>query len=179
MTGAAFSHVVRVDRIPPRGKTFHIEADETERRAIAEALDIQAVEALTVDLDVEAQAGDTYAVRGTLTATVVQTDVVTLDPVRQQMTETVEVTLAPAEEGRRGRRRSSEDATGEMGSEEERDVFYKGEIDLGAIALEHLALGLDPYPRAPGVEFPSHIEDDPDADVSPFAALQRLKRDQE
>ena len=45
-----------------------------------------------------------------------------------------------------------------------RDVYHDGRIDLGAIVGEHLALGLDPYPRSPGVAFAGHIEDEPDAD---------------
>ena len=54
-----------------------------------------------------------------------------------------------------------------------------GEIDLGAIAVEHLALGLDPYPRARGRRVPGHIEDEAGPADSPFAALERLKRDPE
>ena len=38
-------------------------------------------------------------------------------------------------------------------------IYQNGRIDLGAIVAEHLALGLDPYPRTPGVDFPGHIED--------------------
>ena len=59
------------------------------------------------------------------------------------------------------------------------DVYRDGRIDLGAIVAEHLALGLDPYPRSPGVAFDGHIEDDPAADPSPFAALAALKSDKD
>jgi hypothetical protein len=55
-------------------------------------------------------------------------------------------------------------------------VYYDGRIDLGAIAAEHLALGLDPYPRAPGAEFADHIEDAA-RETSPFAALGLLKKE--
>jgi hypothetical protein len=48
-------------------------------------------------------------------------------------------------------------------------------IDLGALTVEFLALGLDPYPRKPGASF--DYADPKDEDSSPFAALARLKGD--
>jgi len=47
-------------------------------------------------------------------------------------------------------------------------------VDVGAIALEHFVLGLDPYPRADGAQFDGHIGDDGEA-PSPFAALAVLR----
>ncbi len=173
---AVFSHFARAERLPPGGKRFEIEANEAERRAIAEALGIVAVEALSVEIDVRALAADTVGVKGTLKAAVVQTDVVTLEPVAQSLVEEIDVVLSPAESPA-GRRRRTEVDEEQLG--DERDVYQNGQIDLGAIAVEHLALGLDPYPRAPDVEFSGHIEDDPSAEDSPFAKLKRLKRDQE
>ncbi len=175
MSGApAFSHTVRVDRLPPRGAHFRIEANESERRAVTEALGIVAVSALAAELDVRPLAGGNIAVKGALTASVVQTDVVTLEPVAQEVAEEIDVTLAPGDESHRRIRRQPEEQPAE-----DRDVFHNGEVDLGAITVEHLALGLDPYPRAPGVEFSGHIEDDSATTPSPFAALSRLKRDRE
>jgi len=171
MSGPGFSHVVRVERLPPHGKHFRIETSESERKVIAEALGIVAVDALAAELDVRPLAIG-VGIRGTLDASVVQTDVVTLEPVHQEVSEEIDVTLTPAEGVGVRNRRFAEDEP-----EAERDVFRDGQIDLGAIAVEHLALGLDPYPRAPGVEFSGHIEDDSAEDPSPFAALERLKRD--
>jgi len=167
MSAVLFSHVVRVERIPPRGKHFEIEANEAQRAAIAKALGIVALDALSAVLDVKQLAGGDVGVTGTLAATVAQSDVVTLEPVRQEIAEEIDVTLAPAE-GVARQRKGPEDEL----PNDERDLYERGEIDLGAIAVEHLALGLDPYPRAAGVEFEGHIED---ATESPFAALERLK----
>ena len=41
---------------------------------------------------------------------------------------------------------------------DEPDFYRNSRIDLGGIVAEHVALGLDPYPRAPGVEFAGHVE---------------------
>ena len=56
------------------------------------------------------------------------------------------------------------------------DEIVNGQIDLGALTAEFLALGLDPYPRKPGVDF--SYQDAPDEKDSPFAALGKLKGDE-
>jgi hypothetical protein len=56
------------------------------------------------------------------------------------------------------------------------EVLQHGSIDLGALAVEFLLLGIDPYPRKPGVSFePPRVVDDPAA--HPFAVLAALKKD--
>jgi len=56
------------------------------------------------------------------------------------------------------------------------DLLSGPTIDLGAIAVEHFLLAIDPYPRAPGAELPAEAADpSPDSSDSPFAALARLR----
>ena len=170
-----FSVLLPVHQVPTGGKHVRIETDQTQWRGIAEALGILDVERLTAELDVRPMGAEAFSVRGTLTALVVQKDVVTLDPVQQEVSETIDLTLVPAADELASRRRGPEPSEVEV--QDERDVYRGGRIDLGAIVLEHLALGLNPYPRSPGVEFPGHIEDDPAKAPSAFAALASLKRD--
>lgn len=177
MSGEPFSFPVLIAKIPGGGKHFRLEADEAERRAVAEALGIVAVEALTANLDLRPASGEAFSLRGTLRASVVQTDVVTLEPVRQNVEEAIDATLAPAKSESPPKKRAPDPFEAE--SSDEHDVFWGGRIDLGVIVYEHLALALDPYPRSPGVEFPGHIEDDEAAASSAFAALAALKRDPE
>ena len=56
-----------------------------------------------------------------------------------------------------------------LADEDEPDPVIDGKIDLGALAAEFFALGLDPYPRKPGAAFEQGAECAP-AD-SPFSAL--------
>ena len=64
--------------------------------------------------------------------------------------------------------------------DEEPDPFDGKSLDLGEIAVEELALAMDPYPRAPGADHVlSHLipsDDENDEQASPFAKLQALKR---
>ncbi len=174
MSSEPFSYSISAETIPADGRHFRLEADEGARGRLAEALGVEVV-ALTADIEAKSKRGGSVALRGRLAATVDQTDVVTLEPIRQEVAEDIELTLKPAEKTARKRDRTI--AIGDVSEGEEADLYYEGRIDLGALVSELLALALDPYPRAPGVEFEPHLEDAPAEDESPFAALQKLKRD--
>ena len=161
-----FSRIIRIDALPKDGETVTIEATRTEREALAAFLELPSIEALTATLAVRPTAGGgaraTGAVRGELT----QTCVVTLEPFPAVVEEEIDVRFAP---------RAADDARPEeeelsMGGEDEPDPVVDGRIDLGALAAEFFALGLDPYPRKDGAEFEPPAE--PQADVSPFAMLK-------
>lgn len=173
MNAEPFSFSIVAADVPAEGRRYHVEADEEQRLALAELLDIPAVESLAADLEVRPVRGGALSVRGALKASVVQTDVVSLDPIKQTMAEDIDVILIQAEPTARQRRAGKELVA--AAEEDGPDLYHKGRIDLGIIVREHLALGLDPYPRAPDAEFPGHVEDDPARDPSPFAALAALK----
>jgi uncharacterized metal-binding protein YceD (DUF177 family) len=174
MSPESFSYSIAADAIPADGRHFHLEADEGARRRLAQVLGVE-VAMLTADIDANPLRGGSVALRGRLSAVVTQTDVVTLEPLRQEIEEDIEVTLKPAEPTARKRDRGAvvRDAPGD----DEADLFYEGRIDLGALVGELLAVALDPYPRAPGVAFEPHLEDAPTEDESPFAVLRKLKRE--
>jgi hypothetical protein len=81
------------------------------------------------------------------------------------------VRFAPsAEEG--AARRGASGAAAEtifLDAQDQPDPIVEGRIDLGALAAEFMALGLDPYPRKPGAAFAPPAEA-AGAD-SPFEAL--------
>ena len=54
------------------------------------------------------------------------------------------------------------------------EVIRNGSVDLAAVATEFLLLGIDPYPRKPGVVFDPPVREDPSS--NPFAALAALKK---
>ncbi|MGP9819095.1 YceD family protein [Salinarimonas sp. NSM] len=158
------SRLVSVDRLPARGEVVRIEATESEREALARDFGLVGIAALEGEYRVS---GDTRraSVTGTVRGLVTQSCVVTLEPVEVRVSEEVDVDFAPA----------SEPATEEEAALREidpPDEIVDGKIDLGALTAEFLALGLDPYPRKPGVAFEPVVED---ADVSPFDKLKDMK----
>ena len=171
MSDAPFSHVLAVADIGPGGRSVRLVADEAQCEAVARDLALAAVVELDAALHVTASRDRVVRVKGALAAKVRQTCVVTLDPVTNEVAEEIDVTLVPAGVG---------DAAlppGDIGAEgDPPDVYSGGAIDLGAIVTEFLALGIDPYPKAPGAEFSPHIEsEEPDED-GPFSVLKGLGR---
>ncbi|WP_182085740.1 DUF177 domain-containing protein [Aureimonas sp. ME7] len=169
---------VSVNRLPQNGMPVEFVADDAQRAALADHLDIVAVETLAVDLTVRRWKRDGIAVDGRIRGQVVQACVVTLDPVPETVDEEVDLIFVP-ETSRLARIEPTSD--GELHLDPEgRDIpeTFRGDtIDLGPFIVELVGLSLDPYPRSPGVEFSEH-DTDPDPSggkVSPFAALGRLK----
>jgi hypothetical protein len=101
---------------------------------------------------------------------VVQTCVVTLEPVESIIEEAVDLTFQP--EGASGGAAGGLHA---VDAEDPPEMLRDGVVDLGAIATEFLLLGIDPYPRKPGVVFDAPATGDPSS--HPFAALGALKKD--
>ena len=160
------SRPVSVERLPPEGAEETITATPAECAALADDFGLPAIQALSARYRLT---GTPQRVRvaGRVTASITQICVVTLDPFDSTLEEDVEVDFAaPGYAG--------EGFPVHEGSEPP-DEIVNGRIDLGALTAEFLALGLDPYPRKPGVAFDEAAA--PDRSDSPFAALGRLKRD--
>jgi uncharacterized metal-binding protein YceD (DUF177 family) len=156
---------VDVSNVPPHGLTARVEATEEERAALARDFKLPAIRALVGEYRLKASAKGVH-VAGTVRAAITQVCVVTLDPFDSDLVEDVEVDFAesagmPAE------------PPTEMHEYEPPDEIVNGHIDLGALTAEFLALGLDPYPRKPGVDFT--YEEGGRGTDSPFAALGKLK----
>lgn len=171
MTSKPFTHTVPVTDIAREPRHYHVAADAEERAALAAALGIPEIQTLEADIEIRPLPGHSYGVRGRLRAEVVQTCVVSLEPVPESVAEDIDVTLVPAT---RSARADVPDLV-DTEAEDDQGFYENGRIDIGVIVAEHLALGLDPYPRKPGVEFPGHIEDLPTPEESPFARLAALK----
>lgn len=172
-----FSRPFEIDSLHEEATPLHISADERERAALAEADGIVSVDRLEADLTLRREGRSGLHVSGTVTGRITQTCVVSLEPFEAEVNEPVDVRFLPEAEVeiRAARRRKAPEA--EVIEEDLPDPIVDGRVDLGALVAEHLALGLDPYPKKPGVAFVEPPARPEDAVVSPFAALSRLKTD--
>lgn len=173
------SHPVRVEDVKLRGSHIAVRAQEQDLPAIARHLGLASVEALDARY-VATRSGDSVKLEGTITAKVHQVCVVTLEPFPVALEVPVQLDFAPEEETHLAARRAEADAANfdievMLNETDPPEPIVNGMIDLGAVTLEFLSLGLDPYPRKPGASF----ESGPvvGADESSFAALAKLKRD--
>ena len=134
-----FSHRVALAKLSPRAQPHHLVAGEAAREALARRFDLQAIHRLEADLDV-ARSGNGADVSGRFVADVVQTCIVSGEPVPAHIEETLAQRFEPQEEG-------GEDL--ELDPDALDTLPVEGDsIDLGEALAESLALALDPWPRA-------------------------------
>lgn len=163
----AWSVPVRLDDVPDSGLHIDLVPDAAIRPALARAAGVEDVPRVQASFDLSRQGRDGLRVTGSVSATVRQTCVVTLEPVENEVEEAVDLAFVPG-------------AGDTMAREEEvpaRDLpepLVNRTVDLGAIATEFLVLGIDPYPRRADAEFTA--PDTGESAEHPFAALAALKK---
>jgi len=192
-----FSFPIDITSLPLAGRNYTITAPADACVRVAARLDLQAVNSLTAILNIAPGGKGVIKVAGEVKADVVQTCVVSLAPVPAQVKDAVAANFiteekAAADKLKKERAKAKARAAKKAVEEEEEvisaqgddppDVALGGRIDLGEVAVTHLALALNPYPRAPGAAFDAKAwglhEENPEkpANVSAFAALAKLKK---
>jgi uncharacterized metal-binding protein YceD (DUF177 family) len=157
---------VTVAEIPDDGSHHDLSADPAVRDSVAQLAGLRTLPRLEASFDLSRR-GEGVAVRGEVRALAGQTCVVTLEPIESDVRETIDLLFMPVG-------KNNEDPATAKRKGEPPEPLENGVIDLGAITVEFLVLGLDPYPRKPGVEF-SRPEGE-DERARPFAALAALKK---
>jgi uncharacterized metal-binding protein YceD (DUF177 family) len=167
-----FSRPVALDRIGLKEKSYEIEADPAERAALAARLGIPSVDRFAATIRLRLTGGGKIVrLSGTIRAKLTQICVVTLEPISTEIAEdfTRLYTMEAEEEGSEVVIEIDEDVA---------DPIEDGHIDMGEAAAEHLALAMDPFPRAPGAAFTPPPEEplDPEVKPSPFAVLASVAK---
>jgi hypothetical protein len=160
---------VAVPEIPDAGVTLDLTADEAAREAVAKAAGVNTVTRLKASFHLVPDERGGVHVVGTVTATVAQTCVVTLEPVLNDVAEAVDLVFSPIQTDHEVRDLDLSNLEGAP------EPLVGGVVDLGALATEFLILGIDPYPRKPDAVFEAPPEKQ--GDEGPFAGLAALKRD--
>ena len=174
---APFTRFFKANDLPTKKpRALEIKASAEERSAIAADLDLLDVSLLSVTAEIAPAAEGVWRVRGQVDADVAQACVVTLSPVTSTVSEPFDRLFS---------RYAEEDTPIDIDIEYDKDDPPEplgAGVDLGAVAIEALALGLDSYPRAPGATFeavsaapPGAQPISPDA-AKPFAGLASLKK---
>jgi hypothetical protein len=159
---------VRREDVPETGQQhFEIEADEEARARLAVLAGAVSVPQLGISADVMRH-GEGLRAAGRVTARVVQTCVVSLEPIENTIDEPFDVLFLPQDVA--GAAAAGPDP---QEVDDTREPLVNGAADLGAVATEFFLLGIDPYPRKPDAVFSGPAEDR--AADGPFASLSRLK----
>jgi uncharacterized metal-binding protein YceD (DUF177 family) len=161
---------VAADGVAETGQHFDLVADAAVRSALARLAGLRDLPRLEASFDVSRRGAGGLHVAGTVSATVGQHCVVTLEPLVNDVHEAVDLVFLP----RQPAEEPGEDATPAEPKWNAPEPLIGGAVDLGAIATEFLLLGLDPYPRKPGAVFEPLPDRKPDE--GPFAALAKLAK---
>ena len=141
-----FSRLVRVDAIPREGQVITIEATLDEREELASFYRLPAIAALTATLRLDPWGRGGAHVTGAVHGELTQVCVISLEPFPATVDEDVDVRFAPETVANPASTSTKETETFSLADEDEPDRVIDGKIDLGALAAEFFALGLDPYP---------------------------------
>lgn len=164
-----FSRPRRLDTLGGKPLALTVEADATERAALATRFGLIAIGALAADLTL-VRDGEAVTVTGRVTAEVEQPCIATGDPVPATIDEPLLLRFVPDAE--------MADADEIELAEPDCDVvgYSGGAIDLGEAVAETMALALDPFPRSPDAEAALRAAGViPEEDARPVSAFAGLK----
>jgi len=175
-----FSRVCVVDRLDEDEFVERIAANETERAALARRFDLVSLDRLEAEVTLRRVGhGPVVRLAGSVHANLVQSCVVSLEPVEREIDEDFVVHFAPD----RGDAPHGHviDEIYEERDDDPPEPLVGGQIDIGEAVAQQLALALDPYPRRPGISLKDVLsalnENSSKAGADgPFAALARLSR---
>lgn len=167
---AAWEKPVRLHEV--RGPLkLKLAPDEAQRAAIAKQLGLVSLPALEAEVTLKPWL-DGVELKGRFWASVEQVCGVSLDRFEQALEGDIDARAVPQGSPNAG----GQDADGEveldLDAPDPPDVFANEKIDVAGYVVEHLALEIDPFPRKPGATFDYNPPED---DISPFAALKKLK----
>lgn len=169
---ATLSRRFDLSEVPPGGLDAEIAANEAQRAALTDSYALLAVDGLSATATLMPSAGG-LTVSGRVVADIVQSCVVSLEPVAQHIDEVFSVRFVPASS--REVAKPGKEVVVDAAEEADPPEIMEGTgVDLGALVEEIFVLAIDPYPRAPGALLdvpPDAGEDDADSG-SPFAVLR-------
>ena len=171
--------VIKVSDLPNgRDFAFEIVFDDTQRQETAEILELLELQKMRFVGVLTPRGRSDWSLSGDLGATATQACVVTLEPVKTRVDESVTRSFQAKWQ------EPEPDSVSEMDEDVETEPLPE-EIDLVAIAREALALALPDYPRKVDVELEQAVFAEPgvapmtDEDAKPFAGLAALKEKME
>lgn len=170
------SFPVNIMRLPQKGMPVRITASPEQLAELARTHGLLSVEHFRAELLVESWKRDGVRVTGFVEGKIEQACIVTLESLDSRIREEID-TLFLREDSKLAR--PNIDQHGEILLDAEGadspETFSGDLIDVGALAEEFFALGIDPYPRKPDAVLERLGPESPEE--SPFAKLLSLKRD--
>jgi len=167
---ASLDFKISLDEIPPKGLKVALQASDAELTELATWLDVPKINTLSAEFDVMWEKdGEGVVISGPLKARLIQTCVVTLEPLETAVDASTRVRYRHEPDEENSDWEFSPDAP------DPPEIIVEGIIDLGEMVAQQLALEIDPFPRAPGVPYQDVSTDKEEGRPHPFSALASLR----
>lgn len=170
MDDAPLHRLFDLGELTQAGSAVAIAAKPDDLERLARWLDVGAVKSFSADVTLRRLSQTRFSYAAELTAEVVQSCVVTLEPIESRIARHIERELHLTD--RIPKTTGVQSLT--PGDEEAPEEIDSPRYDLCVPLLEELVLAIDPYPRKEGAAFAAP-EDAASAPESPFAALKDLE----
>ena len=165
-SGTEFTRSVELSRLSQGEQRFAINANAVERSALATRFGLVSLDRLEAAVRLGRIAGGLVRLEAELVADVIQTCVVTLEPVKNHIAESFTVLYGEGAEAR--------EVTLD-GEAETIEPIAGGVIDIGEAVAQQLSLALDPFPHAPGAANVRLTASSEASGESPFKVLEHLR----
>ena len=168
-----FSYPLKLEDMSPSIQKYKLNANEQQLKNITEIMKVPSVKSFSAEINVKLLKKDHIVeVEGFVDADVEQISVISLESfVKSYHNEfslrfDTKMTLKELKE------------IDFEYDDELLDILDNGQIDLAAIAMEHLALVLDDFPRKEGEEFSfkSEFDEETTEAANPFSILKKIKK---
>ncbi|MFV0626639.1 MAG: YceD family protein [Alphaproteobacteria bacterium] len=166
-----FSYPLLVADLPNVENKYSLCATEENLEYIKEVLGVEKVRSFSTEIKVKlSHKSGIMKVRGTVDAELDLESVISLKPFTKKYHQNFEVDydINATQENLDGAKFGLDDKV--------YDTIQNGKIDLVDIAIEHLALGIEDYPRKDGETFSFKSEFTEEEKPNPFAVLSALKK---
>ena len=168
-----FSYPLKLEDMSSSAQKYTLKATPKELEYIGEIMKVPAVKSFTAEITVKLfKKEHLVEVKGTVDADVEQISVISLDNFVKAYHNEFELKFDT---------KMTQADLRELDFEyddELLDILDNGQIDLAAIAMEHLALVLDDFPRKEGenFSFQSEFDEETTEANNPFAILKKIKK---
>ena len=163
-------HLFDLGDLSQAGSRVSVVANDVERARLAEWAGVGEVRAFAAEVELRRLSRTRFAYEAELKADIVQSCVVTLEPVASRIAKHIarELQFSPRPLAEGG------ELTLSSGDDEVPESIASLDYDLAGPLLEEFTLAIDPYPRKQGASFAPPADAAKSAQ-SPFAVLKRLK----
>ncbi len=169
-----------VQEVEREGRSYHLEATEAERKALAERFGLIGFGSLVADLEVRDRgAEEGIFVTGNLKASYTQRCIVSLEPVGEELETSFELMLV--DEATADRMDADEVYLDDAAPEY--DALEGNLVPLGEIVAQTVSINMNPYPRAEdavlnvGNKKNISVNEEEMKKPNPFAVLDKLRKE--